>query len=140
MNTLKLGFSGTEALDIIQNYYPKNWQSKLNEHILAVKLISESQNITMELAFTNIFSKVKDMAFIIELIACQHFLQIDEKVKIIEDLKTKQLQIGNQLIALESNDSISFQDKKILRQYYLNLQNEYQIDIDRINLILNYAK
>jgi phage anti-repressor protein len=72
------------------------------------------------------------MAVIIELIAAQYFLQLDKKLKQVEDLKAKQLQIGNQLIALESNGYISIDDKKTLRSYYLNLQNEYQIQISKI--------
>lgn len=132
MKTLTLGFTGTEALEMIKDYYPNTWEKRIVETIIGIRLISEGQRIPIQVAFSQIVSRTKDMAVIIELIAAQYFLQLDNKLKQIEDLKAKQLQIGNQLIALESNDSISFDDKKTLRSYYLNLQNNYQIQISKI--------
>lgn len=132
MKTLSLGFTGTEALEMIKDYYPYTWEKRIVETILGIRLIAEGQKIPMQLAFTQIVSKTKDMAMIIELIAAQYFMKLDEKLKQVEDLKAKQLQIGNQLIALESNEYISIDDKKTLRSYYLNLQNEYQIQISKI--------
>lgn len=132
MKTLSLGFTGTEALEMIKDYYPNTWEKRIVETIISIRLISESKRIPIQVAFSHIISQTKDMAIIIELIAAHYFLQLDNKLKRIEDLKAKQLQIGNQLIALESNEFISFEDKKTLRSYYLNLQNDYQTQISKI--------
>jgi hypothetical protein len=132
MKALTFGFTGTEALEMIKNYYPNTWEKKIVETIIGIRVISEGQKIPIQVAFSQIVSKTTDMAVIIELIAAQYFLQLDKKLKQVEDLKAKQLQIGNQLIALESNGYISIDDKKTLRSYYLNLQNEYQIQISKI--------
>lgn len=132
MKALTLGFTGSEALEMIESYYPNTWKNKIVETTLAVKLISQAKKIPIQLAFSQLLSETKDMAMIIEIIASEYFLKMDNKVKEIEDLKAHQLQIGNQLIALETNDYISLEDKRTLRSYYLNLQNDYQIQIGKI--------
>lgn len=132
MNTLKLSFTGSESLEIIKDYYPNTWQKRLEERITAIKWFAEGQKITLEFAFVQMLSKISDVAMIIELKATQYFMNLDNKLNEVETLKSKQLQIGLQLVALEANDYISFEDKKTLRAYYLKLQNDLQIQISKI--------
>ena len=130
MDLVKLGYSGEEALGMVKEYYPDKWEKIILNCISVIELCASVCKITNRLAFTKICSKTNDMAMIIELIAANYFLIIDNKLKEIEKIKSEQLQLGNQLIALENNTFISFDDKKTLRHFYLNKQNELQISID----------
>jgi len=138
MGAFKLQYTGTEAVDIIKNYYPQDWQQRIEAKKRALILLSKRENITLEKAYKKYIIPVAGnqesivfFAALSELIKMDKMTSKDKAIKVIE-LEVKRENVAEQIIALEKCSNISYEDKKILRGHYTKLQQETTTEINEL--------
>ncbi len=138
MAAFKLQYTGTEAVDMIKNYYPQDWQQRIEVKKRALILLSKRENISLEKAYRKYIIPVAGnqesivfFAALSEMIKLQKMTSKDKSTKVIE-LEVKRENVAEQIIALENCKIISYEDKKILRGYYTKLQQETTTEINEL--------
>lgn len=138
MGAFKLKYTGTEAVDMIKNYYPNDWQQKIEAKKRALFLLSKRENISLEKAYRKFIIPVAGnqesivfFAALSEMIKLQKMTSKDKSTKVIE-LEAKRENVAEQIIALENCKIISYEDKKILRGHYTKLQQETTTEINEL--------
>ena len=138
MGALKLQYTGTEAVDMIKNYYPQDWQQIIDVKKRALILLSKRENISLEKAYRKYIIPVAGnqesivfFAALSEMIKLQKMTSKDKSTKVIE-LEVKRENVAEQIIALENCKIIDYEDKKILRGYYTRLQQETTAEINEL--------
>ena len=138
MGTFKLQYTGTEAVDMIKNYYPQDWQQIIDVKKRALILLSKRENISLEKAYRKYIIPVAGnqesivfFAALSEMIKLQKMTSKDKSTKVIE-LEVKRENVAEQIIALENCKIISYEDKKILRGHYTKLQQETTTEINEL--------
>ena len=138
MGTFKLQYTGPAAVDMITNYYPQDWQQRIEVKKRALILLSKRENISLEKAFRKYIIPVAGnqesivfFAALSEMIKLQKMTSKDKSTKVIE-LEGKRENVAEQIIALENCKIISYEDKKILRGYYTKLQQETTTEINEL--------
>lgn len=138
MATLSFQYTGTEAVDIIKNYYPQDWQNRLEVKKQALMKLASRQNISVENAYRKFIIPVAGnqesivfFAALSEMLKLQKMTSKDKSTKVIE-LEVKRENVAEQIIALENCKIIDYEDKKILRGYYTKLQQETTTEINEL--------
>ena len=138
MGTFKLQYTGTEAVDMIKNYYPQDWQQRIEVKKRALILLSKRENISLEKAYRKYIIPVAGnqesivfFAALSEMLRLQKMTSKDKSTKVIE-LEVKRENVAEQIIALENCKIIDYEDKKILRGYYTKLQQETTTEINEL--------
>ena len=138
MGTFKLQYTGTEAVDMIKNYYPQDWQQRIEAKKQALIKLSKRENISLEKAYRKFIIPVAGnqesivfFAALSEMIKLQKMTSKDKSTKVIE-LEVKRKNVAEQIIALENCKIISYEDKKILRGHYTKLQQETTTEINEL--------
>ena len=138
MGTFKLQYTGTEAVDMIKNYYPQDWQQRIEAKKQALIKLSKRENISLEKAYRKFIIPVAGnqesivfFAALSEMIKLQKMTSKDKSTKVIE-LEVKRENVAEQIIALENCKIISYEDKKILRGHYTKLQQETTTEINEL--------
>lgn len=126
-----LKYTGSEALEMIKEYYPKDWEFILEN---ATNFISEKMkkyNLTPLKAYQKFIvvgncSHVSKIAFFAatSILHEQSKMSNSEKSKKIIELDEKRHLIKEQIVALEADKITNYEDKKILRSYYSKLQQK----------------
>lgn len=136
MGALTFQYTGTEAVDIIKNYYPQDWQKRLDAKKQSLLNLSNRHNITIEKAYKKFIIPVAHneecilfFAALSELIKMQKQTP-KQKAEIVIDLEKKRENISEQIVAMENSNITSYEDKKILRAYYTRLQQEITAQIN----------
>ena len=138
MGAFKLQYTGTEAVDMIKNYYPQDWQQRIEAKKRALILLSKRENISLEKAYRKFIIPVAGnqesivfFAALSEMLKLQKMTSKDKSTKVIE-LEVKRENVAEQIIALENCKIISYEDKKILRGHYTKLQQETTTEINEL--------
>lgn len=138
MGTIKLQYTGTEAVEIIKNYYPQDWQKRIEEKKKALLKLSNNHKITLEKAYRKFIIPVAGnqesilfFAALSELIKLEKMTSKTKSIKVLE-LEDKRSTVADQIFALENCKIISYEDKKILRGYYTKLQQETTTEINEL--------
>lgn len=139
MENFKLTYTGSEAVEIIKNYYPNDWVNKLEVHKRKLIKLAAVHNISLEKAYSKFIVPVAGtqesiifFAALSELLKLQK-MQPKEKSERIIELENKKETIKNQIIALEYNTTaINYEDKKMLSGYYTRLQQETTTEINEL--------
>ena len=125
-----LRITGTEAIDLMQQAYPNSWQDKLQEKAAMLLRFKKAwKQETIEQTFTKYMNYVGEAASSIEMLAALQTIKNQEQPKKslldqIKEITQKQDQILIQQEALEKGEKTNEFDKKTLRGYYKNLQDE----------------
>ena len=138
MGTFKLQYTGTEAVDMIKNYYPQDWQNRIEAKKQALIKLANREKITLEKAYRKFIIPVAGnqesivfFAALSEMLKLQKMTSKDKSTKVIE-LEVKRENVAEQIIALENCKIISYEDKKILRGHYTKLQQETTTEINEL--------
>lgn len=130
MQKLTLKYTGAEALEMTKQSFPKTWESEVATSIKLLKSIMnvyKTDALTAYQRFLNTGARPENC--IVTLAAYQVMntnFMIHQEIK---RLKAEQLQCGNQLAALETMQSISWEEKTTLRGYYVNKQRQHELKI-----------
>lgn len=135
-----LQYTGQEALEMIKLYYPKDWNVKISSAKKAIIGLSTRHKISLEKAYKKFIMPVLGQgenilyfAALSDLLKIESYSNDQKKLEILR-LESEKLKVKNQSIALEKNNIMSYEDKKIIRGYYIQLQ---QTNTDKINELLN---
>ena len=138
MGAFKLQYTGTEAVDMIKNYYPQDWQNRIEAKKQALIKLANREKITLEKAYRKFIIPVAGnqesivfFAALSEMLKLQKMTSKDKSTKVIE-LEVKRENVAEQIIALENGKIIDYEDKKILRGYYAKLQQETTTEINEL--------
>lgn len=138
MAAFKLQYTGTEAVDMIKNYYPQDWQQRIEAKKQALIKLANREKISLEKAYRKFIIPVAGnqesivfFAALSEMLKLQKMTSKDKSTKVIE-LEVKRENVAEQIIALENCKIISYEDKKILRGYYTKLQQETTTEINEL--------
>lgn len=138
MGTFKLQYTGTEAVDMIKNYYPQDWQQRIEAKKQALIKLAKRENISLEKAYRKFIIPVAGnqesivfFAALSEMLKLQKMTSKDKSTKVLE-LEAKRESVAEQIVALENCKITSYEDKKILRGYYTKLQQETTTEINEL--------
>lgn len=138
MATLSFQYTGTEAVDIIKNYYPQDWQQRLEVKKQALLKLANRQKITIEKAYRKFIIPVAgNQESLVFFAALSELLKNDnmslkQKSEKVLQLEEKRELVANQIVAMETSNITSHEDKKILRPYYTKLQHEITYEINEL--------
>ena len=140
MGTMQFSYTGTEAVEIIRNYYPYDWQHRIEVKKQALNALASRHKISIEKAYRKFIIPVAEnqesIMFFAALSQLINTRKMFPKEKTDEVLRLEDIRenIKNQMVALEQSTITSDQDKKILRAYYVKIQEENTVKItDLIN-------
>ena len=138
MGTFKLQYTGTEAVDMIKNYYPQDWQNRIEAKKQALIKLANREKITLEKAYRKFIIPVAGnqesivfFAALSEMLKLQKMTPKDKSTKVLE-LESKRKSVAVQIVAIENCKITSYEDKKILRGYYTKLQQETTTEINEL--------
>lgn len=135
---IALKYTGTEALEMIKSYYPNDWLVKINKCKHTLNTMANRHGITPQKVYQKFIGPVSHEAEMIlyfaalsEIIKNESLSKLDRSKTILE-LEDKRNLVAEQIISLEKNQLISYEDKKIMRGYYVQLQQETSSKIDEL--------
>lgn len=136
---IKLQYTGPEALEIIKNYYPIDYKQRIEIKKLVLIKLSNTHKVSVETAYRKFIlpravseESIVFFAALSELIKLNK-MQPKEKCERVLELESKREQVKQQIIALESiSNTMSDEDKKILRAHYTKLQQESTAEINEL--------
>jgi hypothetical protein len=139
MGTFKIQYTGTEAVEMIKSYYPNNWRQLLDNKKSALIKLSNIHKISVEKAYRKFIIPVARneesivfFAALSELLKFEKMKPREKSDKIIE-LENKRENVARQIVALESDtNTFSYEDKKILRGHYTQLQQTTTSEINEL--------
>lgn len=140
MGTMSFTYTGTEAVDIIKNYYPQDWQKRIETKKKKLNDLASRHNISIEKAYRKFIIPVAEheenimfFAALSELVKTRKMFP-KEKTEEVLRLEEVRENIKTQMVALEQSSFTSAEDKKMLRAYYTKTQEENTMKInDLIN-------
>lgn len=128
--SISLKYTGTEALEMIKSYYPNDWLVKINKCKNTLLTMANRHGISPQKVYQKFIGPVSHegetilyFAALSDLLKTEALSKIDRSRTILE-LEEKRNLTASQMFALETNDFTSYEDKKIMRGYYLQLQQE----------------
>ncbi len=126
-----LKYTGAEALEMIKEYYPKDWEFILENATNFIKDKMVKYKLSPLKAYQKFVivgdcSHVSKIAYFAatSMLHEQNKMTNSEKAKKIIELDDKRHLIKEQIVALESDKTTNYEDKKILRSYYNKLQQK----------------
>lgn len=133
-----LKYTGTEAVEMIKSYYPNDWLEKINKSKASIQIMAKLHKMTPKKVYEKFISPVSQKADAILYFAAlseiikNETISKNERSTTILELEEKRLLASNQIVALENNELISYEDKKIIRGYYVRLQQETTSKINEL--------
>lgn len=137
---LVLRYSADEAEQMIKEYFPNDWNKKIDNCKLHLKRLADTHRITLKKAYTKfIIPMAQETDAIVFFVALAQLQRIErmsksEKADLINKLEEQRKTTADQIVALESSNTISYDEKKIIRSYYNKRQAEAT---SQINELLN---
>ena len=131
-------YTASEALQMVKDYYPSDWLKKIETNKNHLKNISIRHNISYIKAYEKfIMPLAQEYEAILFFVALNELMEIEklstaEKGIKITELQDKNQQVATQLFNLENSNLISHEDKKIIRSFYINSQQETTFKIDEL--------
>lgn len=139
MGTIILNYTGSEAIEIIKTYYPQYWKQRLEAKKSALIKLSNQHKVSIEKAYRKfIMPRAGQEESIVFFAALSQLLNLQkmqpkEKTARILELEEKRERVKEQIIALENTSNIiSYEDKKILRAHYTQLQQDATSEINEL--------
>jgi hypothetical protein len=139
MGTIKLQYTGTEAVEILKNYYPTDYKQRIESKKQKLIKLSSLHKVSIEKAYRKfILPRAEQEESIVFFAALSELIKMNkmqpkEKSERVLELEAKREQVIEQIIALESiSNTISYEDKKMLRGYYTRLQQEATAEINQL--------
>lgn len=126
-------YSGSEALEMLQEHYPSTWEKEVNDGRLFLKSMMRLYNLDAVEAYQKYLKVCGSCEKAISALAALHLM--NQQVLIgreIKELQETQDQYANQSVALEGSHITSYQDKMMLRQHYHDKKKELQNRIDEL--------
>lgn len=133
MTNLHFSYTGPEALEMTKQTFPKTWEKEVATSITLLKSIMnfyKTDVLTVYQCFLNTGARPDNC--IVTLAALQVMNNNMRLHREIKQLKTEQAQCGNQLHALETMSSVSWDEKRTLRGFYVNKQNTHETKINEL--------
>lgn len=137
---MSFSYTGTEAVDIIKNYYPQDWQKRLETKKKALNDLASRHNISIEKAYRKFIIPVVEnqesiifFAALSELVKTREMFPKEKKDEVLR-LEEVRENITKQMVALEQSSFTGPEDKKMLRAYYSKVQEE---NTTKINDLIN---
>lgn len=123
---LSLKYSSEEAFEAIRLYYPNDWETIIEEGKRYLKSLAKSFNCDEQKAYKKVISGSGSVESNVKLFAALHIIleengSIKNLIEKLELLEIEAAKISEQSLALESQNTFNFEDKKILRSYYSKL-------------------
>jgi hypothetical protein len=139
MGTILLNYTGSEAIDIIKTYYPQDWKKKLESKKTHLIKLSNIHKVSIEKAYRKFImpragqeETIVFFAALSELIKLEKMPTKQKKDRVLE-LEVKRERVAEQIFALENpSNIISYEDKKILRAHYTQLQQDATAEINEL--------
>lgn len=139
MGTIKLQYTGTEAVEILKTYYPNDYKQRIESKKQKLIKLSSVHKVSIEKAYKKfILPRAEQEESIVFFAALSELIKMNkmqpkEKSERVLALEAKREQVIQQIIGLESiSNTISYEDKKMLRGYYSRLQQETSQEIDEL--------
>jgi hypothetical protein len=139
MGTISLHYTGSEALEIIKSYYPQDWKQRLDTKKSALIKLSNTHKVCIEKAYRKfIMPRAGQEESIVFFAALCELLKLvkmkpNEKSNRVLELEEKKAKVAEQIFALEKlSNTISYEDKKMLRSHYSKLQQETTSEINEL--------
>jgi hypothetical protein len=139
MGKFRLQYTGTEAIEIIKSYYPNDWKNRIEVKKQALLRLSFLHKVSIEKAYRKfVMPLAGNQESIVFFAALSELIKFDkmqpkEKAAKILELEEKRENVRLQIIALENNtNSISYEDKKMLRGHYTKLQQDTTAEINQL--------
>lgn len=139
MGTIKLQYTGTEAVEILKTYYPNDYKQRIESKKQKLIKLSSVHKVSIEKAYKKfILPRAEQEESIVFFAALSELIKMNkmqpkEKSERVLALEAKREQVIQQIIGLESiSNTISYEDKKMLRGYYTRLQQETSQEIDEL--------
>lgn len=139
MATITLQYTGDEAVEILKNYYPIDFKQRIESKKQKLIKISTLHKVTIENAYKKFIlpraEQEESIVFFAALSELIKFNQMQPKAKTerVLELEAQREKVKEQIIALESiSNTISYEDKKILRAHYTKLQQESAAEINEL--------
>lgn len=139
MGTIKLQYTGTEAVEILKSYYPNDYKQRIESKKQKLIKLSSLHKVSVEKAYKKfILPRAEQEESIVFFAALSELIKMNkmqpkEKSDRVLELEAKREQVIEQIIGLESiSNTISYEDKKMLRGYYTRLQQETSQEIDEL--------
>ena len=127
---MQFKYTGSEAIEMIKNYYPNDWDNKLNRCQKTLQSMAQRHHITITEVYTKYIAPVAlqsegilFFAALSQLINPSEIANIERKKRILE-LEEQRNKVSEQLFSIENNTGISHEDKKTIRGYYVQLQQD----------------
>lgn len=128
-NSLK--YTGPEALEMVKEYYPKDWQIMIENATnflqeRAIRYNMDVKKVYRKFVLNGDVGATSKIAFFaaLSIIHEKQKMTNSEKSKRIIELDDKRILIAKQIVALEADKITSYEDKKILRSYYNKLREQ----------------
>lgn len=126
-------YSGSEALEMLKTHFPSSWQTELNDGQLFLKSLMRMYNLNSIDAYQKYLKVCGSCEKAISALAALHLMNKQVIIgREIKELQEKQEQYAVQSVALEGSQITSYQDKMMLRQYYLEKKQELQSRIEEL--------
>ena len=132
-------YTGPECIDLMKQIYPNSWEDKIKENAAFLLRMQKTwKSPTIEKAYEKYISYAGKAANSIEMLASLQWIkdeenndkkQLSEKIKSIQELQDKVL---HQQEDLEKSEITSEFDKRHLRQYYRELQDQYARELTEL--------
>lgn len=138
MGSFKIKYTGSEAVEIIKNYYPNNWFEILETKKTHLVKLANRQKLSLEDAYRKfIIPYSQNQESIVFFAALSELIKLrkmpaKEKAQRILELENQRENVAGQIVSLEKLTNISHEDKKILRGYYNRLQQETTAEINQL--------
>ncbi|WP_324069067.1 MAG: hypothetical protein RSE15_00660 [Flavobacterium sp.] len=139
MGTIKLQYTGTEAVEILKTYYPNDYKQRIESKKQKLIKLSSVHKVSIEKAYKKfILPRAEQEESIVFFAALSELIKMNkmqpkEKSERVLALEAKREQVIQQIIGLESiSNTISYEDKKMLSGYYSRLQQETSQEIDEL--------
>lgn len=131
--SVKIQYTGSESLEMMQTYFPKTWENEIVEGRVFLLSLMKMYKLTAVDAYTKYLKYCQNTEKMISITATLHVM--NTQVRIVNEIKecrTNQSLYGKQVLALENSKQINWEDTKILRSFYCTKQNELQQRIDTL--------
>lgn len=129
-------YTGPECIQLMKQYYPKSWEDKIKETAALLLRMKKTWKLqTLEETYRKYMNYSGSAASSIEMLASLQWLVDEEnndKKQLsnkINEIQQNQDKVVLQQEALENSTTTHEFDKRALRQYYRNLQDEYATEL-----------
>jgi hypothetical protein len=123
--TIKLQYTGDEALEIIQQKFPDTWEDIIVERIQEIKRFMKMFNTDNMSAYQRVINMAGRPENAIEFLAAITVMNsLVERSRKIKEQEEFTIKFRDNLVALDQLNTISDGDKRELRQYYTRKLSE----------------